>query len=354
MNAVLEATQGDWIIRIGQQEFKAPDYRTLCQWYEEGRVPRNAYVYNPVLGGWKFASTAVHSSSKPSRTAIVWTTVSAIVVIGIIAWSGVYSFNHPDATNATTNGSGSGKLELGRTSRGPARAGVRDPKRARELFEEATKLSVQVYEGRRNSPIISESEFSARGGRNEFTPLEEKAKAKFVEAFDLAGGYNSDDYETLPTGVHQTFMEAVSEYQRRFGDHDLSTRQSADSNPLRQGYRAVDAAAIQEIERQTEVEDRTARMILGKRPSLAWMEREIVHYAKEQLGYSSRVAIRELEEPQILGNHWVTHAEIYSHNESNAFVGRFCRFEFESGELNWPSCTCTPEVIFPEGGHFLK
>jgi hypothetical protein len=76
-------TENDWIIRIGAQEYRAPNIETVREWVETDRVPRTAFVCDPITRNWRpvsdmpelsqaiaFASdTQVPSTSQPSQTA---------------------------------------------------------------------------------------------------------------------------------------------------------------------------------------------------------------------------------------------------------------------------------------------
>jgi hypothetical protein len=45
----------DSLIRVGDQEFRAPDMATLSRWAEERRIPPDSYVFHPVLQRWLHA-----------------------------------------------------------------------------------------------------------------------------------------------------------------------------------------------------------------------------------------------------------------------------------------------------------
>lgn len=49
----------DWLIRVGEQEYRAPTLETVKQWCAEGRVPMTALVYHPSLTEWKTAAQLV-------------------------------------------------------------------------------------------------------------------------------------------------------------------------------------------------------------------------------------------------------------------------------------------------------
>lgn len=58
---------GDWIIRVGEQEYRAPDLQTVRHWIAEGRIPRTAYVWDPNLAPhllqWQLASSFIPGNS---------------------------------------------------------------------------------------------------------------------------------------------------------------------------------------------------------------------------------------------------------------------------------------------------
>lgn len=45
----------EWKIRKGSDEFPCPDIPTLKQWAFEGRILKEDYIFNPVLGQWLYA-----------------------------------------------------------------------------------------------------------------------------------------------------------------------------------------------------------------------------------------------------------------------------------------------------------
>jgi hypothetical protein len=47
--------KGDWLVRVNNQEFRAPDWATLQQWSKEGRVPPTAHIWNPIYPDWRQA-----------------------------------------------------------------------------------------------------------------------------------------------------------------------------------------------------------------------------------------------------------------------------------------------------------
>jgi hypothetical protein len=47
-----ESAEGEWFIRIGESEYKAPNYAVLRQWISEGRIPTTANVWHPMLTQW--------------------------------------------------------------------------------------------------------------------------------------------------------------------------------------------------------------------------------------------------------------------------------------------------------------
>ena len=45
----------EWTIRIDETEYKAPSIETLREWYGQGRLKPEHYVFHPVLGKWMYA-----------------------------------------------------------------------------------------------------------------------------------------------------------------------------------------------------------------------------------------------------------------------------------------------------------
>lgn len=48
----------EWKVRKDNQEFPCCDIATLKQWARDGRIQREDYVFNPVLGQWLYARDA--------------------------------------------------------------------------------------------------------------------------------------------------------------------------------------------------------------------------------------------------------------------------------------------------------
>jgi hypothetical protein len=73
----------DWLIRIGEQEYRAPDLDTLKQWCADGRVPMTALVYHPSLSAWRTAAQLVAQPAKPrNRTALYVVIAVPLLMIG--------------------------------------------------------------------------------------------------------------------------------------------------------------------------------------------------------------------------------------------------------------------------------
>lgn len=61
----------DWIVRIGDQDFRAPDLETVKEWSRWGRIPTSAFVFDPQNRTWRPASEvaplAEVYSNQPAR-----------------------------------------------------------------------------------------------------------------------------------------------------------------------------------------------------------------------------------------------------------------------------------------------
>jgi hypothetical protein len=52
---LVEEDPMEWKIRKGADEYPCPDIPTLKLWAAEGRILKEDYVFNPILGQWLYA-----------------------------------------------------------------------------------------------------------------------------------------------------------------------------------------------------------------------------------------------------------------------------------------------------------
>lgn len=57
---------GDWIIRRGEEQFKAPDLQTLREWYGAGRVVDSDFVFHPSLGDRWHSAVVLRQAPGPA------------------------------------------------------------------------------------------------------------------------------------------------------------------------------------------------------------------------------------------------------------------------------------------------
>lgn len=57
----------EWLIRIGEQEYRAPNLETVKQWCADGRVPMTALIYHPSLSEWRTAAQLVGQPAPAPR-----------------------------------------------------------------------------------------------------------------------------------------------------------------------------------------------------------------------------------------------------------------------------------------------
>ncbi len=55
--------ENDWLIRVGEQEYRAENFEMLRQWFIDRRVPPTALVYHPTIGAWKTAAQVMAGRS---------------------------------------------------------------------------------------------------------------------------------------------------------------------------------------------------------------------------------------------------------------------------------------------------
>jgi hypothetical protein len=75
----------DWLIRIGEQEYRAPDLDTVKQWCADGRVPMTALIYHPSLSDWRTAAQLVGqpaSTTPRKRSALYLVVLVPVLMIG--------------------------------------------------------------------------------------------------------------------------------------------------------------------------------------------------------------------------------------------------------------------------------
>jgi hypothetical protein len=105
----------EWIVRIGETEYRPGSFEALAAWYRERRVQPYHYVFNPVLKRWMYASevreltyasvrnpvrtpaNTVHvppatkgsqSVEKPPRIAVsIAVGLGLIILVAILAWN---------------------------------------------------------------------------------------------------------------------------------------------------------------------------------------------------------------------------------------------------------------------------
>lgn len=76
----------DWIIRVGEQEYRAENFEMLRQWFADRRVPPNAHVYHPTIGTWKTAAEVMDGRSaapaKKRNGVLLALALTPVVAIG--------------------------------------------------------------------------------------------------------------------------------------------------------------------------------------------------------------------------------------------------------------------------------
>jgi hypothetical protein len=101
--AQLQAVGGDFVIRQGEHEFRAPDIGTLRVWADEGRVYPDSYVFHPVLNRWSYARelaelepayqkrlNATHVASS-YRQLVLWVGAQLVISLSVMLFGRVLS-----------------------------------------------------------------------------------------------------------------------------------------------------------------------------------------------------------------------------------------------------------------------
>jgi hypothetical protein len=90
----------EWLIRIGEQEHRAPDLETVKQWCADGRVPMTALIYHPSLGEWtrpmdvpslveQPLATALQSQADPNSPKVFLYGLGVLLVLVLIGFVSV-------------------------------------------------------------------------------------------------------------------------------------------------------------------------------------------------------------------------------------------------------------------------
>lgn len=76
-------TANDWLVRVGEEEYRAGDLKTVEQWCAEGRVPNNVPVHHVSVGGWKPLADASKIARKRGRSkALRFVVLASLLSIG--------------------------------------------------------------------------------------------------------------------------------------------------------------------------------------------------------------------------------------------------------------------------------
>lgn len=110
----------EWIVKIGETEYKTNSIDELCQWYRTGRVRPEHYVFNPILQRWLYAreveelrgaTGAQGSYTPPAATAKSKSgcgkllLIAVVVILAFVAISGLvdYFSRQSSPTNETSD-----------------------------------------------------------------------------------------------------------------------------------------------------------------------------------------------------------------------------------------------------------
>lgn len=82
----------EWKIRVGDSEFVARTDDELKQWYREGRIPPESYVFHPLLQKWSYARdleelrALPQPAPKKKTTPATWGCLILLILAGIGAY----------------------------------------------------------------------------------------------------------------------------------------------------------------------------------------------------------------------------------------------------------------------------
>jgi len=95
----------DFIIRREDGEFRAPDAATLREWYGQGRISPDTYIYHPVLARWMYARELAELASTPAtrglnviemarnyRQLVIWIGVQILSSLAMLVFPPLFVF----------------------------------------------------------------------------------------------------------------------------------------------------------------------------------------------------------------------------------------------------------------------
>jgi hypothetical protein len=165
----------EWLIRIGEQEYRAPNLDTVKQWCADGRVPMTALIYHPSLSEWRTAAQLV---GQPARTPRSRTALYVVIAVPLLMIGSCVACTVGIGTVSLMQEAAVQKKLPGEFQRAEAELQANDFKAARARYESLVSMLDST------------------------TLLKEKAKAKAGLATTLA---LSGD----PAGAQRQFVEAL-------------------------------------------------------------------------------------------------------------------------------------------------
>lgn len=57
----------DWVVRIGDEDYRAPDLETVKEWARWGRVPASAFIFDPQSRSWRPAREVAPVAEIPNQ-----------------------------------------------------------------------------------------------------------------------------------------------------------------------------------------------------------------------------------------------------------------------------------------------
>lgn len=168
----------DWLIRVGEQEYRAPDLETVKQWCADGRVPMTALIYHPSLSQWRTAAQLVGqpASAAPRKRSVLY----LVVLVPVLMIGSCIACTVGVGTVGLMQESAVKKKLPGEFQRAEAELQANDFKAARARYEALISML--------DSTTLVSEKAKAKAGLATALALDGdgvKAQATFIEALKL-------------------------------------------------------------------------------------------------------------------------------------------------------------------------
>lgn len=194
----------EWLIRIGEHEYRAPTLETVKQWCADGRVPTTALIYHPSLSEWKPAAQLVGQPVPAPRKS---SALYLVVLVPVLMIGSCVACTVGVGTVSLMQESAVKKKLPGEFQRAEAELQANDIKAARARY--ASLISML------DSTTLLTEKARAKAGLATALALagdEAKAQAMFVEALKLR---ESVEPASSASVVMSSFFAARNEVEQQ-------------------------------------------------------------------------------------------------------------------------------------------